>query len=220
MANLYDTYVSRQKEKANEIGNLYNQKANTEAAALQPQHAQAISNAQATQRQIAPQYQTQANNMAASYERNRRNMNLQNLNSGMGTGTAVQQQEALNRVYQNNYSGLRAQEAQAQTQAAQGLANIEAEYQNNLAKIRMQAQNDKNAATIKSNNEMWNWYEGKAKELAGYGDFSGYNNIVGEPVAKNMQEVWIIQNPEAALGAGLIDSAKYKQITGHDPGTK
>lgn len=220
MANLYDTYVNRQKQKANEIGNLYNKKANNEIAALQPQHAQAVSNAQAAQQQIAPQYQTQANNMAANYERNRRNMNLQNLNSGMGTGTAVQQQEALNRVYQNNYSGLRTQEAQAQTQAAQGLANIESEYQNNLAKIRMQAENDKNAATIKSNNEMWNWFEGKAKELAGYGDFSAYNNIVGAPAAQNMQEVWIIQNPDAALGAGMIDKAKYKKITGHDPGKK
>ena len=96
MANLQDTFVQRQQESADKIGNLYDKQYNAQAANLKTAYDQNMSNLQAKQQKIAPQYQTQANQMAAQYERNRRNMNLQNMNAGMGTGTAVQQQEALN----------------------------------------------------------------------------------------------------------------------------
>lgn len=210
---LQDTFEKRQKESADKIGNLYNQQYNSQAAQLKTAYDKNLSDAQAAQQKIAPQYQTQANSLATQYERNRRNANLQAMNNGMGTGTALQQQEALNTMFQKNYAGLRGQEMEAQTTAGQNIANLGFDYQQNLAKARSEAENKKAASLIEDQNKQNDWYDQQAKLLAGYGDFSGYNKLYGEDAANQMRDVWIIQNPAAAYGAGLISKARYDQIT-------
>ncbi len=214
MATIQDTLARRQNESAGKINDLYNKQYDANAANLRATYDRNVSDAAAAQQKIAPQYQTQANQMAAQYERNRRNMNLQNMNNGMGTGTAVQQQEALNNAYQKNYAGLRGQELQAQTDAGQKMVNLGTDYQNALASARADAENKKAAALISDQNNQNNWYDNQAKIMAGYGDFSGYERLYGKDAAQQMRDVWIVQNPEAALGAGLIDQARYNQITG------
>lgn len=214
MATIQDTLTRRQNESAGKINDLYNKQYDANAANLRATYDRNVSDAAAAQQKIAPQYQTQANQMAAQYERNRRNMNLQNMNSGMGTGTAVQQQEALNTAYQKNYAGLRGNELQAQTDAGQKMTNLGVDYQNALASARADAENKKAAALISDQNNQNNWYDNQAKLMAGYGDFSAYERLYGKDAAQQMRDVWIVQNPEAALGAGLIDQARYKQITG------
>jgi len=213
---LQDTFVKRQKESADRIGNLYDQQYNAQAAQAKTTYDQGLSNAQAEQQKIAPQYQTQANQMSNTYEKNRRNLNLQNMINGMGSGTAVQQQEALNTVFQKNYANLRANELGAQAAASQKIADLGTAYQNQLASARMEAENKKAASLVEDQNKQNEWYDNQAKLLAGYGDFSAYEKLYGADAAKQMKDVWIIQNPEAALGAGLIDKAKYKQVTGRD----
>ena len=217
---LEDTIKKRTAETTGQINNLYNNQYNANAANLRTAYDQNLSAAQAAQQKIAPQYQTQANAMAAQYERNRRNMNLQNMNAGMGTGTAVQQQEALNNKFQQNYAGLRSEEAGAQTAANQKIADLGVAYQNNLAQARMDAENKKAQALINEQNAMNTWQDQQAKLMAGYGNFSGYESLYGKDAAEQMRNVWMIQNPEAALGAGMINAARYQQITGHAPGTK
>ena len=218
MATIQDTLAARQKESAGKIGDIYNKQYDSQAAQLKTAYDKNVSDAQAAQQKIAPQYQTQANQMAAQYERNRRNMNLQAMNAGLGTGAAVQQQNALNNVYQRNYAGLRGQEAQAQTDASQKLVNLGAEYQNQLAAARAEAENKKAAAQVEDYNKQNDWYDQQAKLMAGFGNFAGYENLYGKDAADKMKEVWIIQNPEIALGAGLIDKAKYKKLTGREAG--
>lgn len=220
MATIQDTLAQRQKDMTGKIGGLYDQQYNSQAAQLKTAYDKNVSDAQAAQQKIAPQYQTQANQMAAQYERNRRNANLNAINSGLGSGTAVQQQEAMNRMYQQNYAGLRGQEAAAQTEAGQKMVDLGTAYQNNLAQARMEAENKKAAALVENQNTQNNWYDQQAKLMAGYGDFSAYERLYGPEAAKQMKDVWVIQNPEVALGAGLIDKARYRQITGHDAGTK
>lgn len=214
MATIQDTMTRRQNESAGKINDLYNKQYDANAANLRATYDRNVSDAAAAQQKIAPQYQTQANQMAAQYERNRRNMNLQNMSNGMGTGPAVQQQEALNTAYQKNYAGLRGQELQAQTDAGQKMTNLGVDYQNALASARADAENKKAAALISDQNNQNNWYDNQAKLMAGYGDFSAYERLYGKDAAQQMRDVWIVQNPEAALGAGLIDQARYKQITG------
>lgn len=214
MATIQDTMTRRQNESAGKINDLYNKQYDANAANLRATYGKNVSDAAAAQQKIAPQYQTQANQMAAQYERNRRNMNLQNMNNGMGTGTAVQQQEALNNAYQKNYAGLRGNELQAQTDAGQKMTNLGVDYQNALASARADAENKKATALISDQNNQNNWYDNQAKLMAGYGDFSAYEKLYGKDAAQQMRDVWIVQNPEAALGAGLIDQARYKQITG------
>lgn len=214
MATLQDTFVQRQKESADKIGNLYDQQYNAQAAQLKTAYDQNMSGLQGQQQKIAPQYQQQANQMAAQYERNRRNLNLQNMNGGMATGTAVQQQEALNNVFQRNYAGLRANEASAQAGISQQMANAGIDYRQKLNEARADAENKKAASLVQNQNETNDWYDQQAKLLSGYGDFSAYERLYGPDAANQMKEVWMIQNPEAALGAGLIDKAKYKKLTG------
>lgn len=218
MANLQDQFVARQKESADRIGNLYDKQYEANAASLRTAYDQNVSNARAEQAKIAPQYQSQANSMAAQYERDRRNMNLQNMNNGMGTGTAVQQQEALNTAFQNNYAGLRGQEAQAQNQAGQNIVNLGVDYQNKLADARAESENKKAASLVEDQNRQNTWYDNQAKLLAGYGDFSAYERLYGKEATDQMKRVWAIQNPEVALGAGIIDAATYKKYTGRDAG--
>ena len=219
MATVNDTLAQRQKDMTGKINGLYDQQYKAQAAQLKTAYDQNVSNAQAAQQRIAPQYQTQANQMAAQYERQRRNANLQAMNSGMGTGTAVQQQEAMNRMYQQNYAGLRGQEAAAQTEAGQKIANLGTEYQNALAASRADAENKKASALVENQNKQNAWYDEQAKLMAGYGDFSAYERLYGPEATKQMKDVWIIQNPEVALGAGLIDAARYKELTGREAGS-
>lgn len=211
---LQDTFVKRQQESADKIGNLYDQQYNAQAANLKTAYDQNVMGLQAQQQKIAPQYQQQANQMAAQYERNRRNLNLQNMNNGMASGTAVQQQEALNNVFQKNYAGLRAGEASAQAGISQQIANAGMDYRQKLNEARADAENKKAASLVENQNKMNDWYDQQAKLLAGYGDFSAYERLYGPEATDQMKEVWMIQNPEAALGAGLIDKKKYKELTG------
>ena len=214
---LQDTFVKRQQESADKIGNLYNQQYNAQAANLKTAYDKNVSDLQAQQAKIAPQYQTQANALGTQYERNRRNLNLQNMMSGMGTGTAVQQQEALNTAFQKNYAGLRANEANAQAEAGQKIADLGFNYQQQLASARAEAENKKAASLVEDQNKQNDWYDQQAKLLSGYGDFSAYEKLYGKEATDQMKNVWIIQNPRAALGAGLIDANRFREITGTNP---
>ena len=72
MATLQDTMAQRQRETESRVGDLYDKQYGSQAAQLKQAYDRNVSDAQAAQQKIAPQYQTQANAMAAQYERNRR----------------------------------------------------------------------------------------------------------------------------------------------------
>lgn len=217
MATLQDTLAQRQKETQTRVGDLYDKQHGSQAAQLQTAYDKNLSDARAAQQKITPQYQQQANTLAAQYERNRRNANLNAMNSGLSTGNAVQQQTALNTQYQRNYADLRGNELQAQAAAAQNIAGITNDYQNQLAAARADAENRKAAALVEDQNKQNTWYDEQAKLRAGFGDFSAYERLYGPEAAEQMKNVWIIQNPEVALGAGLIDKKQYKKFTGKSP---
>lgn len=217
MATLQDTMRQRQRETETRVGDLYDKQYGSQAAQLQTAYDKNLSDARAAQQKITPQYQQQANTLAAQYERNRRNANLNAMNSGLSTGNAVQQQTALNTQYQRNYADLRGNELQAQAAAAQNIAGITNDYQNQLAAARADAENKKAAALVEDQNKQNTWYDEQAKLRAGFGDFSAYERLYGPEAAEQMKNVWIIQNPEVALGAGLIDKKQYKKFTGKSP---
>ena len=148
MATIQDTFTKRQQEASQQIGDLYDKQYDSQAAQLKTAYDKSMSDATAAQQKIAPQYQTQANSLAAAYERNRRNANMSAMNSGTGSGTALQQQLGLNTQFQKNYSTLRGNELAAQASAAQNIAGIESDYQNNLASARSDAENKKAAALV------------------------------------------------------------------------
>jgi len=220
MATLQDTMKQRQSDINAKVKGVYDSQYNAQAAQLKTAYDKNLSDAQAAQAKIAPAAQTQANQLGVNNFRQVRNANMQALNTGLGTGTAVQQREAFNRMYQNNFAKLRAQEAADLTTAGQKIVDLGTQYRADLNAAQAEAENKKAQALLTEQNSLNDWYDQQAKIRAGYGDFSAYESLYGTAAANQMKEVWIIQNPEAALGAGLINKKKYKKITGHDPGTK
>ena len=56
-----------------------------------------------------------------------------------------------------------------------------------------------------------------AKNLAAYGDFSGYAGLYGQETAASMAALWKAQNPELAYNTGRMSTEEYKAITGKYP---
>ena len=56
-----------------------------------------------------------------------------------------------------------------------------------------------------------------AKNLAAYGDFSGYAGLYGQETAASMAALWKAQNPELAYNTGRMSAEEYKAITGKYP---
>ncbi len=61
----------------------------------------------------------------------------------------------------------------------------------------------------------------QAKILASYGDFSGFAQLYGEDAARQMQQLWLAQNPQFAFMTGQMTPEQYYQLTGKNaPGTE
>lgn len=217
MASLQETFAKRQNESANQINNLYDKQAQAQAASLKADYDKNLSDRQAALGQISPQYQNQANNLAANYERQRRNANMGAMTSGLGSGTALQQQTSLSNRWLQNYGDLRAEEAGKINEANQGIADLKTAYNNAVTKARTDADIKRDQALINAYNQNQNWYDQQAANLANYGNFDAYKQLYGEAQANNMRNTWISQNPDVALRSGMISREDYKKLTGKDP---
>ena len=217
MANeLQTAYENRQNESAAQINGMYDRQYDAQAAKLKGDYEKSLSDQTAALGKIAPQFQTQANALAHSYEQNRRNANLGAMNSGLASGSAQQQQNALSDRYVANYGALRGQEAGAINTANQGIADLTAAYNNNLVDARADVDAKRDQELVKNFNTNRDWYDTQGTNLAtNYGNFDAYKNMLGEAQANNMRNVWISQNPEVAFRSGMISADDYKKLTGH-----
>jgi len=226
-------YDSAAQQQA--INQMYDAQKQTQLSQLENAYNQQRSSYEQAAAQIAPTYQAQANDLAVQYERNKRNLNEQAAARGLNTGTASQQQLALNQVWQRNYGALKGQQAQAETAAQQKMTDLEAAYQQQVAQaianndydrakalydeaqtayqrqmqedqIAYQRQQDAQAQQLK-----------EAQLLASYGDFSLFANLYGQDAAAQMSALWTAQNPDLAYNTGRISAAQYYQMTGQYP---
>lgn len=216
MATLQDTFAQRQNESAGKINDLYNKQYETQAASLKTTYDKNMSDAQAQRDKIGRTYQANANSLASQYEKSRRAANLNAMQRGLGSGTAMQQQNALNTMYQQNAFQNRANEANAYASADQSIADLKTNYQNALVQAQAESNNKRDAALIEDYNKQQDWYDNQAKTLASYGDFSAYERLYGADQANAMRNTWIAQNPDLAFRTGVIDKAQYKKLTGKD----
>lgn len=213
MASLQDTFAQRQNESANQINNLYDRQNQAQAAGLKAEYDKNMSDAQAGLQKIQPAYQEQANALAGRYEQQRRNANLSAMTSGLGSGTGLQQQNALRNQYVANYAGLRGQEAGAINDANQKMADLTTNYNNALVQAQNESNVKRDQELIKAYNQNRDWYENQAQNLTNYGNFNELKDIYGEAQANNMRNTWIAQNPEVAFRSGMISAADYKKLT-------
>lgn len=214
---------NQQRESA--INSMYDAQKQQQLNELETAYKQSRASAQTAADKIPEQYQAQANDLATQYERNRRNLNTQAAGNGINTGTGSQMALALNNRYQQNMGGLRTSQAEAQTAADRQMADLEARYKSEVASAI--ASNDLNRA--KALYDEYNNAEERlradAKNLAGYGDFSGYNQLYTQlygadranDIVGNMQSLWRAQNPDIAYFTGQMTAEEYRNLTGQYP---
>ena len=211
----YKKYSTTGQGKA--VNDLYDAKRQSQLTQLESAYQASRAEAEAARDKLPGQYQQQANDLSAQYERNRRNFNLQAENSGLNTGAASQAALAQNSAYQRDMGALRTAQADAMTEADRGIAELERQYQANVSSAI--ADNDYQRAQVLLN-EYNNGYTrdlNTAKTLAAYGDFSGYAGLYGQDTANNMAALWKAQNPELAYNTGRMSAEEYKAVTGKYP---
>ena len=199
------------------INDLYDAKKQSQLTQLESAYQASRAEAEAARDKLPGQYQQQANDLAAQYERNRRNFNLQAEASGLNTGAASQAAMAQNSAYQRDMGNLRTSQADAMTEADRGIAELERQYQANVSSAIADNDYQRAQALLNEYNNGYTRDLNTARTLAAYGDFSGYAGLYGQDTANNMAALWKAQNPELAYNTGRVSAEEYRAITGKYP---
>lgn len=210
-----DTYNANREQQIRDMyaGSLASQKAQ-----LQSGYDQSLSAAEQAREQIAPQYQESRNEIAAEYERQRRNNNMQAAANGINTGANSQMQLAQSSQYQSSQAANRKAENQAMERANQGIVDLKTNYQNQISEATAKNDYQMAAALLDEYGAQYDRQMSQAAQLAEFGDFSMYASIYGQAAADNMARTWAMQNPEVAYGLGRISADEYFNLTGKMPG--
>ena len=211
----YKKYSTSGQGKA--VNDLYDAKQQSQLTQLESAYQASRSEAEAARDKLPGQYRQQANDLAAQYERNRRNFNLQADASGLNTGAASQAALAQNSAYQRDMGNLRTSQAEAMAEADRGIAELERQYQANVSSAIADNDYQRAQALMNEYNNGYSRDLNTAKTLAAYGDFSGYAGLYGQETANSMAALWKAQNPELAYNTGRMTAEEYKAVTGKYP---
>ena len=199
------------------INDMYDAKQQSQLTQLENAYQASRSEAEAARDKLPGQYQQQANDLSAQYERNRRNFNLQAAGAGLNSGTASQAALAQNSAYQRDMGNLRTAQADAMTEADRGIAELERQYQANVSSAIADNDYQRAQALLNEYNNGYTRDLNTAQTLAAYGDFSGYASLYGQETANNMAALWKAKNPDLAYNTGRMNAEEYKAITGKYP---
>ena len=211
----YKKYSTSGQGKA--VNDLYDAKQQSQLTQLESAYQASRAEAEAARDKLPGQYRQQANDLAAQYERNRRNFNLQADASGLNTGAASQAALAQNSAYQRDMGALRSSQAEAMAEADRGIAELERQYQANVSSAIADNDYQRAQALMNEYNNGYSRDLNTAKTLAAYGDFSGYAGLYGQETANSMAALWKAQNPELAYNTGRMTAEEYKAVTGKYP---
>lgn len=211
----YRKYSSSGRGQA--VNDLYDAKKQSQLSQLESAYQASRAEAEAARDKLPGQYQQQANDLAAQYERNRRNFNQQAAASGLNTGTAGQAALAQNSAYQRDMGNLRTSQAEAMQDADRGLAEMERQYQANVSSAIADNDYQRAQALLNEYNNGYTRDLTTAQTLAAYGDFSGYASLYGQKTADNMAALWKAQNPDLAYNTGRMSAEEYRTVTGQYP---
>lgn len=212
-----DTTTGTGLDRNSVINSMYDAQREAGVAGLKSAYDTSRSAQEAAKADIAPKYQTAANDTATQYERNRRNFQTQAAGSGLNSGASGQAAVSQNNAYLRAFGNLRAGEAKALADADRGLANLETQYQSDVAKFNAENEAARQTALLNEDNNALTRDRENANLLAQYGDFSGYAALFGQEAADQMAAIWAAQNPDLAYNTGRIDAERYKEMTGKYP---
>lgn len=109
------------------------------------------------------------------------------------------------------------QQQMAAEESARQKALLSTDYNNRVQAAIADRDYKTAAALLDDYNNQNSWLDKNAERMAGFGNFSGYEQMYGPSTARTMQQFWIGANPELAYNTGVIDSKRYKSITGKNP---
>lgn len=95
-------------------------------------------------------------------------------------------------------------------------ALLSTDYNNRVQKAISNHDYKQAAALLDDFNNQNTWLDKNAAAMATFGNFTGYEQLYGPGQAQAMQQFWIGSNPELAYNTGVIDAARYTQITGRN----
>ena len=199
------------------INDMYDAKQQSQLNQLESAYQASRSEAEAARERLPGQYQQQANDLSAQYERNRRNFNMQAAGAGLNSGTASQAALAQNSAYQRDMGALRTSQAEAMYDADRNIAELERQYQANVSSAIADNDYQRAQSLLNEYNNGYTRDLNTAKTLAAYGDFSGYASLYGQDTANSMAALWRAQNPDLAYNTGRMSAEEYKAITGKYP---
>ena len=217
MATFEETYQKYNDNRTNAINDMYEAQKQNQLTQLEDAYKQNVQSQEQAISKIDPVYQQKANDLAAQYERNRRNFNQQAAGNGLNTGSASQAALAQNSAYQRDMGALRTAQADAMNEAQQRLASLEQQYKSSVAQAIASNDYDRAKALMNEYSNQENRDLNTAKTLAAYGDFSGYERLYGSDIANNMSALWKAQNPELAYNSGRMSAEEYRAVTGKYP---
>lgn len=145
-AEAENTYNQRLNEGNTQIKDMMGKSLESQKAQYNTMLQQGIAAQEEARANIAKTFQTGANDLAVQYERNRRNLNAQALARGLNTGTASQQQLALNQSNMNAYGKLRGEEGAQNAGIDRAIANLKIDTENKIAQAM--AENDYKTAAM------------------------------------------------------------------------
>ena len=108
------------------------------------------------------------------------------------------------------------QQQMAAEESARQKALLSTDYNNRVQAAIADRDYKRAAALLDDYNNQNNWLDKNAELMAGFGNFTGYEQIYGPETAGAMQQFWIGSNPELAYNTGVIDADRYKKITGRN----
>lgn len=215
----------------NEINAMYDAQRQQQLQSLENAYNQNTQTLQSARANIAPTYNKQANDLNAQYERSRMNNNMQAAANGINTGVGSQMALAQQSNYLDAFGNIRSQQARAEQDLDQQLANLEINYKNSVSQALANNDHERAAALMaeyKRRDEAAkeqqryndNWALNKAQTLAQYGNFSGYAELYGQDVADAMQQYFNMMNGGGSSGRG--GGGSYSSSggdNGNGPGT-
>lgn len=128
-ANL-EAYNANREQK---IKDVYDTAKQNTLAGLKTTYDQNLSDLQAARDKITPQYNESANALAAEYERQKRNTNMQGAANGLNTGAGSQLALGQSMAYQKNAGTLARSKNEALNEANRNIADLGVKYQNEIA---------------------------------------------------------------------------------------
>lgn len=201
----------------NQINSMYDAQRTNALNQLEVAHNKNMADAQAAYDKITPAYQEARNSSGAEYERQRRNNNLQAQANGLNTGANSQMQLAASNVYQTNQAKLEKAEKDALAEAERQQLTMKQQYEADVADALSKNDAERAAALLNEYGQQYDRMQSEAKTLAAYGDFSLYKELYGEAAARQMEQAWLLQNPQLAYTMGRITPQQYFQMTGKWP---